>query len=103
VMDQFGCTMDRKWRGWISTIVFWGLFVASIGLCKRYQWLDTAWYIAIVLFLFGVSTYSVIYKFRHYDETNGVSYQGIPRWLQRFFLDEEDHSRSRSPGKLDSK
>jgi len=95
--------MNRKWRGSGFAVAFWTLFAASVGLYKRYQWLDTAWYIVMMLFLFAVSAYSVIYKFRHYHETSGISHQGIPRWLQRFSLDEEDHDKSGSSGKVDFK
>ena len=98
--ESDGYSMNREWRGWIFAVVFWTLFAASVGLYKRYQWLDTAWYIAMMIFLFAVSAYSVIYKFRHCHETSGISYQGIPRWLQQFSLDEENRDKSGTRGKV---
>ncbi len=85
--------MNRKWRGWIVPVVFWTLFLTSIGLGKRYPWLDTVWYIAGMLFLLGVSVYSVAYAVRHRGETGSISYKGIPRRLERFSLDEEGRER----------
>jgi len=77
-------------RRWIPAIVFWTLFIASIGLYERYPWLDTAWYAAGMLFLIFMAVYSVAQTFRHRHETSTISYKGIPRWLERFSLDEED-------------
>lgn len=81
--------MGRRWRSWIVPVIFWTLFVTSIGLGKRYPWLDTVWCIAGMLFLLGVSVYSVVYTLRHHHETGSISYRGIPRWLHRFSLDDE--------------
>jgi len=86
--------MNRKLRNWIPTIAFWILFAASLALGKHYPWLDTVWYGALVLVLLALSAYSLTYTFRHRHETDSISYQGVPGWLQRFFFDEEDSDSS---------
>jgi len=88
--------MNQRWRGWIPAVIFWAAFLVSVGLGKHYSRLDTVWYAAGMLFLLGLSGYSLVYKFRHRRETGGISYQGIPRPLQRFLLDEKD-PRSGTP------
>jgi hypothetical protein len=85
-------------RRWIPAIVFWALFIVSLGLYDRYPWLDTVWYAAGMLFLLLVASYSVVRIFRHRHETTTISYQGIPRRLERFFLDEDDDRPNRKPG-----
>ena len=85
--------MNRQIRSWIPTLLFWTLFAASIGLGRRYAWLDTLWYAAGMLFLLGLSVCSVVYKIRHRHEAGGLSYQGIPRSLQRFFTDEDSERK----------
>jgi len=82
--------MYQKLRNWIPTALFWTLFAASLGFSRRYPWLDTVWYGALVLLLLGLSAYSLIHTVRHRHETHSISYQGVPAWLQRFFLDEEE-------------
>ena len=82
--------MNHKLRSWIPTTLFWVLFAASLGFGRRYSWLDTLWYGALVLTLVGLSAYSLIHVFRHRHETGSISYPGVPSWLRRFFFDEED-------------
>jgi hypothetical protein len=85
--DQAEASMSRRW---IPVIVFWILFITSIGLGKRYAWLDTVWYVAGMLFLLGISVYSIVHILRHRYEADSISYRGIPRWLERFSTDETD-------------
>ena len=81
--------LDRKW---LPAIIFWGLFGVSLALYKRYPWLDTLWYSVAMLFLLVVAGYSIVQIVRHRHETTTSSYQGLPRWLQKFSLDEKDPS-----------
>lgn len=90
-------TMTQKWRQWIPTVVFWILFAASIGLGKRYPWLDTVWYAAGMLLVLGLSVCSLVYALRHRDETGALPFKGIPRWLERILLDEKPDSRPGNP------
>jgi hypothetical protein len=81
--------MRRKWRRWVPAIVFWTLFLASLGLGKRYPWLhtrliqsDTVWYATWMLFLVVLAVCAIVQVFRHADQTGGfVGYRGVPRWV----------------------
>lgn len=95
--------MGQRWRGWIPVVIFWAAFLVSVGLGKHYSWIKTVWYAAGILFLLGLSVYSLVYKFRHRHETGYISYQGIPRSLRQFFLDEKDTDQARPTTKVDSK
>jgi hypothetical protein len=95
--------MSQRWRGWIPVVIFWAAFLVSVGLGKHYSWIKTVWYAAGILFLLGLSVYSLVYKFRHRHETGGISYQGIPRSLQGFFHDEKDSDEAHPTMKVDSK
>jgi hypothetical protein len=86
-------TMGSMKRRWIPAITFWTLFLVSTGLAERYPWLDTVRYAAAMLFLLGVSFYSLVHVFRHRHETSSISYRAIPRWLERFSPDEKDEDR----------
>jgi|SRR5271168_5480886 len=78
--------MKRRWRSWIPGIVVWTWLLASLGLGKRYPWLDTVWYAAWMLFLVVLSVFSVVHIFRHRHETGGlVGYRGVPRWAVTMF------------------
>lgn len=89
-------------RGWTQVLVFWILFAASIGLGRGYPWLDTIWYAAGVLVLLSLSIYSIVYRIRHSRETGTITYQGLPRWLVRFSMDEYAECRSDSVASSDS-
>ncbi len=84
-------------------VIFWAAFLVSVGLGKRYSWIKTVWYAAGMLFLLGLSVYSLVHKFRHRHETSGISYQGIPRSLRQFLLDERDSDQAHPKTKVDSK
>ena len=81
--------MTRHLRKWISILVFWVLFAASITLATRYLWIKTLWYLAGLLVIVTLSIYSLAYAIRHPDETGDLSVQGIPRWVRRFVEDDE--------------
>jgi len=84
-------TTKGRWRSWIPGIVFWVLFLASLGLAERYPWLDTVWYAVWMLFLLVVAVYAVVDIFRHRHDYGGfVGYRGVPRWVVRFFGDDEN-------------
>jgi hypothetical protein len=95
--------MNRRWRRWIPTVILWALFLVSLGLARRYSWLSMAWSAALMLFVLGVSVYSAVRIFRHRHETTSISYQSLPRWLERFFLDEEEPDEPNTTLKVDSK
>ena len=82
--------MNQKLHSWIPTALFWIFFAASLGFGRRYPWLDTIWYGALVLALLVLSGYSLIHHFRHRRETDSISYPVVPHWLRRFFFDEHE-------------
>lgn len=84
-------------RRWIPAIAFWVLFAVSFAFYGRYPWLDTLWYAAYVLFVFFLAVFSVVQICRHRHEMTTISYQGLPRWLERFLLDENDDPPSLKP------
>jgi hypothetical protein len=74
--------MNRRYRSWIPGIVVWTWLLVSIGLARRYAWLDTVWTAAWMWFLIVVAVCSVVQIFRHRHETGGiVGYRGVPRWV----------------------
>ncbi len=74
--------MNRSWLSWIPGIVVWIWFLGSIGLAKRYPWLDSVWNAAWMLFLPVVAVCSTVQVFRGRNETGGyVGYRGVPRWV----------------------
>ena len=74
--------MKRRWLSWIPGIVVWVWLLGSIGLAKRYPWLDSVWNVAWMLFLLVVAVCSTVQVFRHRHETGGyVGYRGVPRWV----------------------
>jgi len=92
-------SVNRKLRGWIPTILFWVLFAAGLGFGRRYPWLDTVCYAAGMLFVLGLSAYTIVYKLRHRHEPGSLSYQWMPRWLQRLLVDEDPEPEE--PGNRD--
>ena len=81
-----------KWnRSWIPGIVFWVLFLVSVALANGYSWIDTVWYATWMAFLLFVAIYAVVQIFRHRHDTDGfVGYRGVPRWVVRFFGDDQN-------------
>ena len=95
--------MNRKWRSWIPAVVFWTLFLVSLGLGERYPWLDTVWYAAWMVFLIIVAVYSVMEMFRHHHEAGGyVGYRGVPRWVATMFGDDVEQRRKSSSARKNS-
>lgn len=84
-------TVTRQSR-WIAPAAFWILFATSIGLGRRYAWLDTAWYVLGMLVILALAVYSVIHSVRNRGQEGALSSKGIPRWLERFLLDQEADS-----------
>ena len=78
--------MDRRYRSWIPGVVIWTWLLVSLGFAKRDPWVDTVWNIAWMLVLIVVAISSVVYIFRHRNETGGVvGYRGVPRWVVTLF------------------
>jgi hypothetical protein len=82
-----------QWK-WLPAILFWGLFGVSLYLRERHPWVASAWYLVPLMLLLFVAGYSVVHAIRHRHETTTISYRGIPRWLEKFSLDEEGPRRS---------
>jgi hypothetical protein len=78
--------MTRRYQNWIPGVVVWAWLLLSLGLAKRYPWVDTIWFVAWMLFLVVVAVGSAVYTFRHRHETGGVvGYRGVPRWVVTLF------------------
>jgi len=71
------------------SIVFWIGFIASLGVYKYFPVIDTVWVIALRLVLLALAVFTLIRAFRHHTTTGEFSYQGYPKWLLRFLIDEE--------------
>ena len=88
--------MTRRQR-WLPAVLFWTLFLVSIGLGERYRWIDTAWYAAAMVFLVVVSIFSVVQIFRNRDRAEGyVGYRGVPAWVVRLFGDDMSRPRPKN-------
>jgi hypothetical protein len=78
--------MNRKYKSWIPGIVFWILFLASIGLQRRYRWVDAIWNLAWLLFLLLVAIHATFEIFGNQSKAGGyVGYRGVPRWAVTLF------------------
>lgn len=56
--------MTQSRRSWIFAIVFWLLFLVSIGLNERYPWVPAVWVYAALSFAIVTSIFSVNEMFR---------------------------------------
>jgi hypothetical protein len=72
-------------------IVFWVLFLTSIGLglVTRYQWLDIAWFLAVYAFAAIASVFFVLEFFRN----RGTPGEHRPRWLMWVLLDDQQYAK----------
>lgn len=77
-------------RTTIATILFWSLFVGSFGLYKRYPLVDTIWVVTGRLCILALAVFTLVKAYKDHGKTGTFSYQGYPRWLLRFLIDEED-------------
>jgi hypothetical protein len=85
-------TLNR--RRWIAIIAFWILFVASVGLVRRYPWGDTAWSALWALLIIVAVVYSVGEMFRRGRRTGEYIYsRGVPRWLWWIVYDDESYDK----------
>jgi hypothetical protein len=83
--------MTRNRRSWIFGILYWFLFLLSIGLSGRYPWLDATWFIGIVLFVAVASVLMIVEVFRNRDGSGEyLNYKGVPPFMRSFFMDDED-------------
>lgn len=81
-------------RRWIFIIVFWVIFLASIGLVRRYEWIDLAWNGLWLLLVIVGGFYSVREMFRRGDRTGQDVYtRGVPRCLWWIVMDDEEYDR----------
>jgi hypothetical protein len=88
--------MTQARRSWIFAVVFWFLFLASIGLDSRFPLLRTVWVCAGLLFALIASAFSVN-EFVHHRDVSGeyVYYRGVPRWMRSFVLDDEEYAKDK--------
>lgn len=88
--------MTQSRRSWIFAVLFWLLFLASIGLDSRFPLLRTAWVCAGLLFALIASVFSVN-EFVHHRDVSGeyVYYRGVPRWMRWFVLDDEEYAKDK--------
>jgi hypothetical protein len=75
----------------IFGIIFWVLFLTSIGLgfVTRYQWLDVAWVLAGYALAAIASVFFVLEFFRN----RGTSGEYRPRWLMWVLLDDQQYAK----------
>lgn len=93
--------MTQNRRSWLFVIVFWLLFVASIGLDGHYPWVNTAWVYAALLFAIVVSVFSLAEMFRHRNASGHyVYFRGVPRCMRWFVLDDKEYARDTERQKL---
>ena len=93
--------MRRYRRTTIFGIVFWTLFLASAALSVRYRWLDTAWLFACILFGIIASVFSIVEMFRNHRVSGEYIYhRGVPRWMRRYLVDDEQHSNDLQTRKI---
>ena len=74
----------------MPAVLIWVWFLGSIALARRYLWLDSIWVAAWMIFLIIVGVFAIIETFRHPETSAYVGYRRIPRWVVRFFGDDED-------------
>jgi hypothetical protein len=75
-------------RKWISVVIFWILLLTSIGLGKRHSLVNSFWVAAEFLIVIILSGYTVFQVFLHRHDKSYFSFRRVPRWLERFSLDE---------------
>ena len=83
-------------RTTIASIVFWVLFIGSFGLYKRYPLVDTVWVFVGRLCILALAVFTLVKAYLDHGKTRAFSYQGYPRWLERFLMDEEDRPRKQN-------
>lgn len=68
--------------------------MASIGLVRRYQWVDLAWNGLWLLLVIVAAFYSVREMFRRGEHTGEYVYsRGVPRWLWWIVMDDEEYDK----------
>lgn len=86
--------MGLNRRRWAFVIVFWLLFLASLGLAGHYRWLDTAWVFAGLLFAVVASVFSIVEMLRHRGGSGEyIYYRGVPRCMRWFVLSDEEYAK----------
>jgi hypothetical protein len=92
--------MTQSRRSWIFAIVFWLLFLVSIGLNERYPWVHAVWVYAALSFAIVASIFSVNEMFRRSNSSGEyVYYRGVPRWMRWFVLDDEEYAKDKEKQK----
>jgi hypothetical protein len=97
-------SMSHNQQTTIFGIVFWLLFLASIGLVSsgRWLWLEPAWFCAGWAFVAVVSVFSIVEMFKNRNDS--TEYGGgparslqsshyLPRWMLWVLLDDEQYAK----------
>ena len=93
--------MTRSRRSWIFGILYWFLFLISIGLSGRYPWLDAPWFIGIVVFIAVASVLMIVDIYRNRDGSGEyLNYKGVPRFMRPFLMDDEQSAKDLEKRKL---
>ena len=93
--------MTRNRRSWIFGILFWVLFLISIGLNDRYRWLDAAWFIGMVLIGAAASILIIVEMARNRDGSGEyLYYKGVPRFVRWALMDDEQFAKDLKKRKL---
>ena len=82
---------------WIATIVFWILFVLSLGLNEQYQWIGSAWLALSWLVVVAASVYFLTHS-SHRSADDQTSNRRYPRWFTRFAYDQDKRSAQTNDG-----
>lgn len=88
-------------RTTIAALVFWIIFIGSFGLYRRFPLVDTVWVVVGRLSILALAIFALIKACRDHEKAGRLTYQGLPRWLERFLMDEEE-SRPPDHDKPDS-
>jgi hypothetical protein len=92
---------SHKRQTTIFGIVFWSLFLASIGLSDRYRWLDAVWFCVGWSFAAVASVFAIIERLRNPKTSNEYggparslqSNSYLPRWMMWVLLDDEQYAK----------
>lgn len=76
----------------ITTLIFWALFIGSFGLYRWYPLVDTVWVVTGRSLILALAVFTLVKAYRDHGKTGTFSYQGYPRWLLRFLIDDDEDS-----------
>lgn len=85
---------------WMVTIAFWIIFLLSIGLSERYQWIGLVWCGVLWLLVLATFINFVSNLIHHHGDKRifAISHHGWPRWFIRFACDQDEQTEKRRVG-----